>query len=84
MGDTVDTAPLGFFLHYVLKRFLIKFETAFLPKNFTLKDLYVTFTTLAVSLYNMWIFIQFICPISINYLYNKEEIGIRIPLKKKK
>jgi len=34
MGDTVDTAPPGFFLHYMLKRFLIKFENSLFTKNF--------------------------------------------------
>jgi len=34
LGDTVDTAPLGFFLHYMLKRLLIKFENSLFTKNF--------------------------------------------------
>ncbi|PAV13330.1 hypothetical protein ASJ81_04995 [Methanosarcina spelaei] len=45
LGNTVDTAPPGFFLHYMLKRFLIKFENSLFTKNFYL-DLYVTFYNL--------------------------------------
>jgi hypothetical protein len=33
LGDTVDTAPSGFFLHYIFRRFFIKFKNIKFKNN---------------------------------------------------